>query len=267
MPTSPVLIKWMCDKGYAEAQRYMKERAVYGSLMHYAIGMFITTLKWDFDKVKDFVDLTITEGITEYCKEGWHDDLNSDIAAFAQFVCDYKVKPMAVEIVLVSKDGYATLIDLVCKMTIQEDGLHETDVLKSGPNKGQPKKVKVDKEITALMNFKSGRHGFFDEHEIQLEFEKRLFQENYPEIKIDAIYNWAPKEWRKSPTYTLKDQSDSLNAVKAEALLAIARIELIKKLPNSVVIEGIVPYGTEPVVGEYGVYDIVRNRHKETKVK
>ncbi len=263
LPTSTVLIKWMCELGYKESQAYMRERAVYGTLMHYAVGIFITTRNWDFDKVAEFTQNCVKNCVVDYVKEGWDDDLNNDVAAFAQFVFDYNVKPLAIEIVLVSKDAYATLIDLVCKITITDKVISETEVYKSGPRKGEKKEVKVDKTITALVNFKSGRHGFYDEHEIQLEFEKRLFEENYPHIKIDAIYNWSPKEWRNKPTYNFKDQSDSLNAAKAEALLAIARIELIKRFPRTITTEGIVPYGSEPVIGEYGVYDIVKKRHSK----
>lgn len=264
LPTAPNLIKWIADTGYKESRDYMKERAEYGTLMHHGIGEFVIKKTWDFDKTGEFIEKCLTDGVIAYTKPEWEDDLKNDIAAFAQFVYDYKVIPMAIEIVLVSEDGYGTLIDLVCKMTVQVDGLSDTEVYQSGKNKGKPKPVKVDKQITALINFKSGRHGFYDEHEIQLEFEKRLFQENYPDIKIDAIYNWSPKEWRKSPTYNLKDQSDSLNAMKAEALLNIARIELMKRIPKMIISDGQVKYGNEPQAKEYTVYDIVKKRHSET---
>ena len=190
LPTSPQLIKWMCDMGYEESQAYMNERATYGSLMHLAFGQFLITKEWNFDKTKGFIVAQVAIGAVGACDaDKYVNDLNDDVAAFAQFCLDCKVKPIAVELVLVSKkDSYGTMIDLVCKMTTTEKGFFG-ETYKSGEQKGNPKESKREKEITALLNFKSGRKGFYDEHEIQLEFERRLFEENYPDVKIDKIYN------------------------------------------------------------------------------
>lgn len=264
-PKPEQLIKWIADQGYEESKRYMEERASYGSLLHYLIGKLITDKKFDFDFTHQIcADIAAFEK-WQY-KDHWASDLNDDIAAFMQFVIDYKVHPLAVELVLVSeKDGYGTAIDLVCEMTIQEDGFDENDPYKSGARKGQPREVKVDKKITALMNFKSRRTGsFYEDEEVQLEFEKRLFNENYPEIHIDKIYNWSPKEWRGiTPTYALKDQSDSLNIGKANAILEIARIELFKKMPVQTIVSGNVKFGEMPKIEYVSVEEIIRNKHSE----
>ncbi len=196
----------------------------------------------------------------------WADDLNSDVAAFAQCIFDYKIKPIAVELVMVSKDGYGTMCDFVCKMTIEVDGLDHNDPYKTGARKGQPRECKVEKEITALWNFKSGRKGFYEENEIQLSLEQRLFEENYPNIKIDRIYNFSPKEWKTAPTYNLKDQTDSLNIEKAEHLLAIAKIELFKKLPSETTINAEIKFGEPPTVKTESIFDIIKEQHAPIEV-
>ncbi len=263
LPTSPHLIKWIAQLGYEESQRYMMERADYGTLMHLAIGDYVINKGWNTLLATAFIQEKINKGIITRCTdvEFWAEDLNNDMAAFAQFVYEYKVQPMAIELVLVSKEGYGTLIDLVCKMTIEEKG-YFGEVYKSGENKNKPKESKRLKEITALLNFKSGKKGFYEEHEIQLELEKKLFEENYPDVKIDAIFNWSPKEWQKTPTFNLKDQTDTLNIEKAEHLLAIAKIELMKKLPNERIFTEEIKYGEPPLITEKSVADIIREQHK-----
>jgi len=268
LPTSDILIKWIADMGYDNAKRYMKERAEYGTLMHYAYGEFIMNKKFDFNTVDQFIKGAIAMGIVDgsYYKDEWEDELVKDVASFAQFCYDKKVEPLAIELVMVSKDGYGTMVDLVCKMHEEIDGLDEKNPYKSGKRKGQPREIKIKRDITALINFKSSKKGFHDEHEIQLEFEKRLFEENYPDIKIDAIYNFAPADWRGKPTYKLKDQSGSLDAKKADYLLGLARIELMKRIPNKTSLEAEVKYGESPVVVEQSVYDYIINKHRQMAI-
>lgn len=269
LPTPEALIKWIASLGYDAAKAYMNERANYGTIMHLAFGEFLTKKEWNFDLTHTWLNLQIAKGAAKSCDiEKTAYELNRDMACFAQFCVDYKVKPIAIELVLVSeKDGYATLIDLVAKITIEEDGLDYNNPYKSGVRKGEPREVKVRKEIISLVNFKSGKKGFYEEHSIQLELEKRLFQENYPEVQIDKVYNFAPKDFRgAAPTYSFKDQSDSLDKEKADALITIAKIELMKRTPKETVIAGKVKLGETPKIEEVDFEEYLRNRAKETLI-
>lgn len=245
VPKGEPLIKWIAEMGYDNAKKYMDERASYGTLLHYLIGVYVIQKSYDFDQTEQ-----LCKEFGGQYQEDWAEELNNDLAAFMQFVVEYHVEPLAIELVLVSNEGFGTAVDLVCNMVIEEEGFFGEVYATGGKNnpKGSPKKSKRPKKITALINFKSGRKGFYEDNEIQLEFEKRLFEENYPEIKIDRIYNWSPKEWRDAPTFNLKDQTDSLNREKADALLKIGQIELMKRLPNIRTISGRVEYGQSPEI-------------------
>lgn len=264
VPKAEHLIKWIADMGYKESRQYMQERADYGSLMHIAFATLVKEGKYDFDKTEEICkEYADKEGYM--FKDEWVEDLNDDISGFMQFLIDYKVKPLALEMVLVSKSGFGTLIDLVCEMTIQENGFWG-EIYKSGPRKGEPKETKQDKVVTALLNYKSGRKGVYEESEIQLEFEKRLFEENFPDIKIEKTYNYSPTEWRTEPGYKLTDQTDSVNKDKADHLLAIGQIELMKKIPVFKKITGAVKVGEMPKIQYVNAIDYLRGVHTVEKI-
>ena len=205
LPMSPFLLKWITDKGLEEAERYKGERAAYGTYMHKAFEELIINRSYDLDSLKTdlcaYIEANRLPGDFIY----YADDLKKDILAFAQFVKDYDVRPYAVEIALVHpRLGYAGLIDMPCSM---------------------PAKPGSEERINAIVDFKSGRKGFWEENEIQLHLYKDLWNANFESMRIERVFNFAPKDWRKKPTYTLKEQTDSPNAKKIPALLALSQIE------------------------------------------
>ena len=211
---------------YPSVTTYKAERAAYGTFMHAQFEELIINRVYDLDglkaKLKDYIDNNkLPADFICYA-----DDFKKDILAFAQFVLDYDVKPLAVEIALVHPvHNYAGMIDLPCTM-LSKPGSKEY--------------------INAIVDFKSGRKGFYEEAEIQLHLYAMMWNENFPNIPIDRVFNFSPKDWLKKPTYNLKDQTDSPNAKKIPYLLELAAIEDEKRDNTFTAVSGEISLDNEP---------------------
>jgi len=226
LPTSPQLIKYIADMGYEESREDMNKKALYGTLLHQVCQDLIIAGLVSLDTLHKTIENYCEEnGINKAFAKEWENPLKKDVMAFAQFILDYKVKPLSIEMMLASDiHGFAGAIDLVCEMTITEKGFFG-ETLKSGPNKGEPKETKRETTVYAIVDLKSGRKGFWESHEIQLECYRLLMKEHYPELNITNLYNWSPKDWEKTPSYNLKDQTNSRNLAKLPHLLGVYKIQ------------------------------------------
>lgn len=114
------------------------------------------------------------------------------LMSFDQWIKDYEVQPIAIEVLLHSDTyGYAGTADLVCKIKNDE---------------------------YALVDFKSGS-SIYEDYAVQLEFYKQAWNEHadlHDIPRITSVYNWLPKDWRKSPTYTFKDQTNAVDFAQIE---------------------------------------------------
>lgn len=226
MPQSPFLIKWIADKGIDEAERYKAERAAYGTFMHAQFEELIINRVYDLDglkaKLKDYIDNNKLPADFIY----YADDLKKDVLAFAQFVLDYDVRPLAVEIALVHPYyKYAGMIDCPCTMRA---------------------KIGSDDRINAIVDFKSGRKGFYEESEIQLGMYRDMWNVNFEKFPVTRIFNFSPKDWRKKPSYNLKEQTESPNIRKIPYLLEIAAIEDEKRDNTFTAVSGEISLDNEP---------------------
>jgi hypothetical protein len=235
-PMEQGLLEWYTKNGMVEAKRLLKDSQMYGTLMHQMFGEYLISNRIDFATIQDTIDA--------YCGEhhyyspevpGWNRKLKSDIAAFCYFCKERNVTPLGIEYVLLSDKGFGTLIDLVCEMDISE-------TYASGANKGQPKESKRRKRIRAIINFKSGRHAFYRSNGIQIECEKQLWEENFPDLPLDAAFNWSPKEWGINPGYNLKDWVGEITQQEIDAVLSLAEIRFGMKAINKQYVD---IYGTQ----------------------
>lgn len=219
MPTPPALLDWMIANGKDGATEKRDLAAAYGTFMHIQFETLVINRRYDFDNVPAvLLDYMGRENLPEKVFAEWLPKIRKDVLAFAQFVRDYNVKALAIEIGLVHPEyHYAGCIDLPCIMTDPKTG----------------------KQFTAIVDFKSGRKGFYEEHELQLHLYREMWNVNYPETPVARVFNFSPKDWRMKPTYNLKDQTDSVNARKLPYLLALASIEDEKRDNTLTIVRGI----------------------------
>ena len=223
-PMAPSLLEWYCKWGYAEAKRLGRVAAMYGTMLHLEIGSYLQLNYYDFDTVQERIAAVLTKEnyYPPECAE-WETNLKYDMAAWIAFAQEYQIKPLGIEYVLLSDRGFGTLIDLVCRLKMPVKGFHG-EVYKSGDRTGQPKETTVSIEKTAIINFKSGRHGFYPSHGIQLCCEKLLWEENFPDLPLDCALNWSPKEWQVTPSWNLKDWTGEISTEEIDAVLNLAQI-------------------------------------------
>ena len=219
MPTPPALLDWMIANGKDGSVEKRDLAAAYGTFMHIQFETLIINRRYDFDKTPAVLLAYMEENnLPEKVFSDWLPKVRKDVLAFAQFVKDYNVRPLAVEIGLVHpKYNYAGCIDLPCIMTDPKTGA----------------------TFTAIVDFKSGRKGFYEEHELQLHLYREMWNINYPDVPVVRVFNFSPKDWRIKPTYNLKDQTESVNAQKLPHLLALAAIEDEKRDNTLTIVHGI----------------------------
>lgn len=250
-PTAQQLIDWMITT--PNHKEYSRERAEYGTLMHAMFGWYMTEKTIDLVKLERRLRDVAFKMKISY-RDYWADDHADDLLAFATFVSEHNVHPLAIEIALRSADGYAGTIDLICELDWEYKGFFG-DLYKSGENKGKPKETKETRRITAIVDFKSGRKHFYEANEIQLECCRRLCQENF-KLMPEKLLNFSPKEWRTAPDYNLKDQTDQVTNGKFEHLVAIAHIEKLMDVRTVNLYGGSLKYGEAPGLSHFKKIDM-----------
>lgn len=229
MPKPEHLVKWYADLGYENAMKVLRQKASYGTLFHILCGKLLIKGTFDLNTVAEEIAAYRAEVGIDFPTDYWEYELKRDLLSFAQFCAEKEVKVEAVEVPLLSDNlGYAGTIDLVCELTFNR------------------------KRVRAIIDLKSGRNGFMEEYELQLEAYRQLWNNCYPEYPATMIFNFSPKDWRKEPTYELKNQTESTNLYKWPLLLAVYQQGDNKPKPFTMV-EGTLILGRETG----GLYSIV----------
>jgi len=226
-PMSYGLKKILADKGMEGFNDYMREKADYGTLMHILIADYLSSgnshdnRHFNFDTIEEKIAQFVKEKNIAYSTQYWQWQMKKDIASLIQFIIDYNVEPIAIELVGTWDNGeyrFAGAIDLLCLMNIREKGFWG-EVYKSGERKGEPKESYQERRVKAIVDFKSGKSGFFEDHEIQLHMYKMIAQDALG-FNVEKVFNVAPKDWiGATPTYDVKDQTNSTAAQKIPFLL------------------------------------------------
>ena len=193
-PMSYGLQQYLMD--HRDPEGYRDERAAYGTWLHKAAAAYLIEGEYDLDNIPASLEIDAIEAGLNPSALDWHDRAKKDILAWALFCREHSVRPLAIEVMLKSEDGYAGAVDLVCRMTIG-----------SGANGNFLKRDDGGEEITAIIDIKSGK--IYPDHAIQLHMYKQMVEENWPDMRIDRVFNWTSRDWRTTPSYQINDQTDS----------------------------------------------------------
>jgi hypothetical protein len=181
-----------------KAESFLFEAAEYGRFMHIVFNTLIRGKSISFSNdglflfIKDYID-SQNISIWQIDVPTWIRKIRQDIIGFLTWYRDYKVKPIALEYVFVNED-FSGAIDFVCSI---ED---------------------VSGRYDAIVDFKSGRKGFYSEYAVQLSGYKdgwNLEQKR----KIGRIFNYGAKDYRlpvgKGVTpYNFTEQTDSVECLR-----------------------------------------------------
>lgn len=216
---------WRENMGRQEAERYMNERAAYGSLMHSVYTRLLIDDMFNLDELPIITKAYCENNEIPYLKT-WARELQKDVTAFSRFLKEYDVIPLCIEAPMKSDTyGFAGTCDLFAWITIEEKGFWG-ETYKSGEKVGQPKETKKSMQVLALIDYKSNRSGnFYLSHELQLEMYKILIQENFPQFANVPIrlYNFSPKDWKSEPGYHFTEQTGKHNPAVIPAYVTIFR--------------------------------------------
>lgn len=189
------------DLGSSEkVDQFVDATASYGTASHELLAVAAREEKVDW-KVFETMgkQMLIDQGLTGKPLAAAYKDLLNDTSCFLQFIHDYNVTILAVEIPCWIDEGIATLIDFV--LTKDERKYEATPVSKR-------------KRHNCIINWKTSRKGSFESHVLQLEGERRMFNNVYGKRfgEITEVYNLAPTNWQDTPKYKLTHQTPKLSA-------------------------------------------------------
>lgn len=219
--TPEALQKWKADLGWAAAKEESEEKADRGTILHMALPSiyyeqrdngYVDDSLWP-ERLHDYVMEVFPDRGEEFYLKYQREWLKG-MYAWCQFCFDYEVEVIGVEIPGFSLSHLiGGTMDYVIRMN---DKLY---------TKKTPKNKR--KRVVALLDAKS--KNIWELHGVQLMCYKEIFQEMFPDIKIEKICNWAPNDWKKSPTYKLKDWTGKVDEEEFMHRVSIARIQMSKK--------------------------------------
>ncbi|ROL59496.1 hypothetical protein D9V86_10565 [Bacteroidetes/Chlorobi group bacterium ChocPot_Mid] len=206
LPTNFALIEWYSQfPTIDEAKKAVQKLADYGTFDHIVIGELAKTGIMDLEAIPDLVEEYKRKNFLEYDNRFWTKYVRRDLIALDKWYKEHEVKPIAVELMLCGKDGYATMVDFICEMTIGTGA--NGKILKKDIKEGSCERVRVIIDWKSLLSFTKSKT-FYKTNEFQLEACRRLVEENFPELRIDKLYNVSFEGSIRSAEVVMKEQTD-----------------------------------------------------------
>lgn len=262
MPPNYFLQKWRESKieqlGSTEAtDEFVQATADFGTTLHIAVANYCRDGFVDWQEFNLWAFNALQElNLNNHGLNAAVDELTRDFASMVMFLHEYEVRVLAIEIPVFSSHGYATLIDLVVEMNAKQ-------YTEKTP-------IESRKRIIAGINLKSGKKGFFETHLFQLIGERNAFNETYQAqtgIQIVEVFNLAPTNWRKEPTYKIANQTKKITddglSEQFDLFVELAKRRGILGAPNKdfTIFKGRTDYGKSPIENMVTLgYDDFTNR-------
>ncbi len=244
LPTEEWLIRWIASWGYERALEKRDEAAHYGTIFSICAADLLRHGSFDLSTIETALDIYRYSNNITFPTDHWVNKLKEDLFALTSFIQDYNFEPIAIELPLIStKYKFAGTLDALGYITIGNG--QNGKILKSDIKKDKNGNIVENKtrRVLAIIDWKTGRKGFYRSHEAQLHMYYLLVQENFPEFQHQEIrlYNWAPKYWENpdDPKYHFKDQTNSTEKLKILHYLAIYHTEYQNWEPKIKQIDGI----------------------------
>lgn len=268
LPMSPQLLAAWCKRGYEGMKRYMLVRSWHGSFFHKVVAEFAKSRY--FPKIetiweKDYLEYLKMYGVEQALHFKMCDEMRKDILSYLKWVCDYKVKPLAVELALCSDLlGVATLEDCIAfvddRVVSDITGKEKQNRRRKGEAEPRPKLG----EHLSITDFKTSKAGHFEAHLLQGEANQEMFVENFPELGAPkAFYNMNPKNWRGTvPTYEFVNQTEKLRPTRYMRMVEDGKEELQKMLEREVLlVKGEIVFGENPakLISKMPIHQIIES--------
>lgn len=226
-PTPRPIIEKELEMGKQAFNNYRNMKASFGTFWHLQAALFTEHHEYDLDELQESIDGWAENKNVD--TSGWYKDAWKGLLSWMKFMADYNVKPLAIEIPLAHPDNYAGTIDLVCEMNAKKYS-SKTD-------------YEDRKRINAIIDWKTGY--IFSDHAIQLHMNKRCWEQNFPNIEIDAVYNWTWRDWRSKPSYDLRNQTKSNEQQLIDDYLHIWKTKHFSKPRDIRISEGLLVVGND----------------------
>jgi len=235
------LIETIVKYGVTRWDEYLDERRHYGTLMHILFSEYLTRGSLDSGTIPARIAQYKYDKRLKFDTYYWNDSLCNDLECWHQFCVAHSVRPLAVSLMLYSDDlRIAGEIDAIISMKIGT-GVNG-NILKADYKVNKNNEIEdKTQEIICIIDWKSGRHGFYNNNEAQLCFYKKMFVEHYPELHNVRIANWSPKEFEsENATWAFKFQDDSIEQNKIGLYRQLFAVdESIEKPANVKQIQGV----------------------------
>lgn len=263
MPFSPFVTKYLIKRegGVDEYDDFMDATRCYGTILHICISNYLKSGK-NYDE-RSIAEDTVRDIVYEQCEKErmppqeykyWTHMIWNDTLCLKDFLQDHDFEPLYIEYPGYYTNGdirFAGAIDLIGYMTCEEKikaivpsgEVYQKDT-KSGAKKGDPKMITetqiIKKKVLAIVDWKSGKKGFFKDQAAQLKMYAMIAKQHLG-LAIEHLYNVTPNE--TSTTYKFKERTADISDKKLEAMLSTffidySETETVPALSTGKVING-----------------------------